>query len=600
MIELPGKERKIHISDFSYASDLGIYEPLGSRAYTQSHFGYSDGVEKENYILDVLKNAHDLSDDSEELMSYVKDWSSYYHLGMGRSNILKALSLSQGARALELGAGCGAITRYLGENLASVDSIEGSPLRARIAHERCRDLQNVRIFMANLLDMTFEPAYDIVTLIGVLEYAPVFFNDSSRDAASSCLELLRLARKALKKDGILILAIENRLGLKYLSGCPEDHSGMIYEGIHGYAIKQGPITLSKKELAELIKKSGFRELSFFHCFPDYKFAETIISETCQEDNLYLHNWIGTPFSTPEHERNYTFHEGLALRTLNNAGLLRELANSFLVVAGKDQDLPRSLARPSWVAKKFSSTRKRVYQCITTLETQPEIGIRKKRLYPWGKKDKAQTGWIHHLVKDVPWLDGDLMLFDAFEALMGEHETPGRISEMLVKYHSALMGMFSTGNSNKEGYPLLKEESLDFIPRNIVKHGNYLRPIDLEWNTSYPVAADYVMYRCIATDIIGSQGPYFRKIMGKTDKFIIDQIRRFFPGYNEKRHAENIETEREFQNSIRVNPAIEGIIKKPDSEGILANILARIPPSLRKKLLYIIRKSRKWQGPKMYR
>lgn len=392
--------KKLRISDFRYASEFGIYEPPGSRVHAQRQFGYSDGVEKENYILSILKNAQDLSDDSEELMAKVRDWPSYYHLGMGRSNILKALSLPKQAKALELGAGCGAITRYLGENLTSVDGIEGSHLRARIAHERCRDLRNVRIFWGDLTDLLFEPAYDIVTIIGVLEYAPVFFPDSSRDGPSSCLGLLNLAKSALKENGLLIVGIENKVGLKYLSGCPEDHTGVIYDGIHGYPLRVGPITLSKKELSNLIKRSGLDKISFFYCFPDYKFAETIISDTSDEDNLYLHNWIGVPFSTPGHQRRYTFHEGLALRTLHNAGLLRELANSFVMVAG--QEIHASIMRPTWVVKKFTSTRKRAFQCITTLETQPVIRIQKNRLYP-EEKDPCHTNGLCHSVREQPWI-----------------------------------------------------------------------------------------------------------------------------------------------------------------------------------------------------
>ena len=163
-----------------------------------------------SYILRTIKNAKDINDDSDELMRGAKDWPSYYHMGIGRSNILKSLDISHDANVLEFGSGCGAITRYLGENFKSVDGVEGSLLRAQIARERCRDLKNVRMFCTNFKYTKFDPTYDIVTLIGVLEYAPIYFADQ-HNAKEACLSLLKLSKTALKSDGVLIIVIEKGL-----------------------------------------------------------------------------------------------------------------------------------------------------------------------------------------------------------------------------------------------------------------------------------------------------------------------------------------------------------------------------------------------------
>ena len=96
---------------------------------------YTDGKAAEKDMLAVLKNTEDVSLDSEELMQKVKDLPSYHHLGVGRSAILRCLDLPAESRVLELGAGCGAITRYLGETFACVEAIEESPIRAEVARE---------------------------------------------------------------------------------------------------------------------------------------------------------------------------------------------------------------------------------------------------------------------------------------------------------------------------------------------------------------------------------------------------------------------------------------------------------------------------------
>ncbi|TFG76391.1 MAG: hypothetical protein E4H26_04605, partial [Flavobacteriales bacterium] len=76
---------------------------------------YSDGEKNEQYIYDSLKNAKDTSIVSMELFNRIRDWSSEYHFTTYRANILRTLNIKKEHKILEIGAGCGAITRYLGE-----------------------------------------------------------------------------------------------------------------------------------------------------------------------------------------------------------------------------------------------------------------------------------------------------------------------------------------------------------------------------------------------------------------------------------------------------------------------------------------------------
>ena len=112
-----------------------------------------------------------MSSDSDELIAKANDWPTRYHLEPARANVLKALELPAGARVLEIGAGCGAVTRYLGETCALVDALEPVPARATVARERTRDLPNVEVFVGELDDLPDVESYDIVVVVGVLEYA---------------------------------------------------------------------------------------------------------------------------------------------------------------------------------------------------------------------------------------------------------------------------------------------------------------------------------------------------------------------------------------------------------------------------------------------
>ena len=92
------------------------------------------------------------------------------------------------------------------------------------------------------------------------------------------LDFLRIISKHLKPDGKIILAIENRLGLKYFAGAPEDHTDLHFFGINGYPGNQSVRTFSKNELGELLENSGFPFLRFYYPYPDYKFPTEIFTD----------------------------------------------------------------------------------------------------------------------------------------------------------------------------------------------------------------------------------------------------------------------------------------------------------------------------------
>jgi SAM-dependent methyltransferase len=144
------------------------------RRSTISEFVYSDGAEGEARLLGVVSQAKDRGTFSPELAGAISDWPSEYHLSRARHCVVRPPGIRVGDKVLELGCGCGAVTRYLGEIGANVVAVEGSLAGDRVAAERSRDLANVRVFVDDLLCFDTQEAFDWVFLIGVLEYAAVF------------------------------------------------------------------------------------------------------------------------------------------------------------------------------------------------------------------------------------------------------------------------------------------------------------------------------------------------------------------------------------------------------------------------------------------
>ena len=138
---------------------------------------------------------------------------------------------------------------------------------------------------ADFLQLEFPPVFDVVTCGGVFEWAGAFTGEPDPQAAQA--GFLRRARLALKDGGRCIIGIENRLGLKYLLGVRDDHTGVAGISVLDYPLakarwqaKNGDdlraITYTLAEYKTLLRDAGFRQSEFFAAFPDYKLPQQIV------------------------------------------------------------------------------------------------------------------------------------------------------------------------------------------------------------------------------------------------------------------------------------------------------------------------------------
>ena len=501
-----------------------------------------------------------MSLESEELMRQIKDIPSYYHLGVGRSAILRSLDLPAASRVLELGPGCGAITRALGETFARVEAIEESPIRAEVARERCRDLDNVSVLCKDVRNESFAPDYDIVVIIGVLEHAPVYIypEEAPRDA---CLRLLKLAAGALDSGGYLVLAIENRIGLDYWAGAPENHTGRPYDGIHGYPNAGSQITFTRKELQEVLADAGFSQTAFYYCFPDYSFTRTVFSSTGNEREYYLHNWVDFPLDAPSNPRKPTFSKALAAKALCESGMLREFANAFLVVAGS-----QSVPKANWIARKFNLRREELFRNVTTLYVDPEPFVRKTPL-PSQAKDSCdgRNSQVGQRMGDAEWQKGDLLTFEIERASLGRNFSD-YVGNLIGRYDRELKERFATGEKDGEGYPLLKPETLDVIFTNIIEddEGKW-HFIDEEIYTNSEIAVDFMLYKCIRFCL-------YRH--GIRDSQALELIRSLYPSYSRNRHKANRAMADDFQEEMFLNHINPKLLRRSLLRRIARNDVVR--------------------------
>lgn len=284
--------------------------------------GYSDGPIEDEMLAMVSAGPV-----TPEILARDNRWPLLCHFAPERRNLLEWFPFNPAGRLMEVGAGCGALTGLFCDKLSEVQAVELSLKRSRILEKRYADRANLRICVGNLLDLRPAGRFDYITLIGVLEYAAAFIPDSRPHLA-----LLRRLADQLQPGGVLLLAIENKFGLKYFAGAPEDHTGRLFDGIEGYPHGGPARTFARGELDELLAQAGFGRRDFYYPHPDYKLPREIFSDAW----LPQPHQVLTDAPNYDHERLRMLSETRAWENIIRAGYFKLFANSFLVAASRPE------------------------------------------------------------------------------------------------------------------------------------------------------------------------------------------------------------------------------------------------------------------------
>lgn len=281
---------------------------------------YSDG-DIEDELLNIVQN----NDDYMGILKNDNRWPILYHLSPIRENLLEWYDYDKNGSVLEIGAGCGAVTGVFCRKTSRVVGIELSKRRSMINATRNAKYGNLEIIVGNFEDIQIKEKFDYVSLIGVLEYSPLYIN-----CESPFEDMVKRAKGFLKDDGKLIIAIENKMGLKYLAGATEDHTGVPFDGVNNYENIDYVKTLSKPEIIDLLRNAGYKKIEFYYPMPDYKMPNVIYSDNRLPNVGELRNSI----NVFDRERYQTFNEEIVFDQLIKDGLFDYFANSFLIFASK--------------------------------------------------------------------------------------------------------------------------------------------------------------------------------------------------------------------------------------------------------------------------
>lgn len=284
---------------------------------------YCDGAIED----ELLEIARDYSTvEFQRIIEEKKSWPVLYHLSALRENIVEWLPIDKKMKVLEIGAGCGAITGALAAKAGEVTCIDLSKKRSMINAYRHVDCDNVMIHVGNFQDV--EPDlpcdYDYICLIGVFEYAQAYIQSETPYE-----DFLNIIKKHVKPQGHIVIAIENKFGLKYWAGCKEDHLGTYFSGLEDYPDGGVVRTFTKDGLLAIARKCGCEETSMYYPYPDYKFPTSIYSDAY----LPKVGELSSNLRNFDRERLQLFDEKKVFDSIIREKQFPLFSNSYMLVLG---------------------------------------------------------------------------------------------------------------------------------------------------------------------------------------------------------------------------------------------------------------------------
>ncbi|MFP3153762.1 class I SAM-dependent methyltransferase [Lachnospiraceae bacterium ZAX-1] len=289
---------------------------------------YSDGDTEEdvlNYITDYQPEEY------EEIFTFDQRWGVYYYLTSIRENLLNWYTFKEHANVLEVGAGMGALTHLLCDKCEHVTAVEMSKRRATAIQRRCRTYDNLEIFVGDLTAMEFEQKFDYITVVGVLEYQTVFGTGDHPQR-----DFLKQLKGLLAPGGKILIAIENKMGLKYWAGEGDDHSGQPFDSINNFRYGGKAKTLDRQELIDLLGSAGIPYYKFYYPMGDYKLPTKIFTDGYVDERCYLMT------ESPLYSKFLYSHASMVIReeevrgAIVRNGVFSFFANSFLVEAAAEE------------------------------------------------------------------------------------------------------------------------------------------------------------------------------------------------------------------------------------------------------------------------
>ncbi len=275
-----------------------------------------------NKFLDFIKQNNDI----ELALANERDSELLYQFSSVRKNIIEWYDFPANANVLEVGAGCGTVTEFLATRVKKVTALEVSEEYYNVNIYRNSEKENVQIICGDLSNIPENEKYDYIIVLGAFEKCSSYMNGLKNNTDKECElpdMLIKHLKKSLNEDGLLMLALNNKYGLKYFAGVPDDITGALFTSIEHQSV-DGNKLYSRDSIEKLLKNS-FNEIEFYYPMPDYMLAMEIYSDEYQPSSV---NELAPSYMQ---NRMLLFNEKKAFDNICRDGEFSRFANSFFIL-----------------------------------------------------------------------------------------------------------------------------------------------------------------------------------------------------------------------------------------------------------------------------
>ena len=365
---------------------------------------------------------------------------------------------------------------------------------------------NSEVTIINSLDeIPTTEKYDYVTLIGTLE----IYKDVVEEKAYKRLEkMLNIAKKACKEEGKILLAVDNKYGMKFWTTMYAQKNILCNQ----------TFAISKTMINELLQKLNLTNYKYYYMLPDYKMTNVIFTDN------YLPNIESISRNFTYGEEDFaTFNQTEAYGEIlkEDTELFKLYANSYFIEISKQELVDNNIKfvsytniRQSEFSIQTTIFEDRVEKTYLNKESKQHIENIKKNIDIMNEKD-IKTLDSYEKEKIISKFVSNAKTYDKILLEYLEKGDNDTFFEKIRDYKKFLIKKLEKVNYNEiknnnifTKYEIKLEENIankfnfvknglwDMIFQNIFYIENEMCFYDQEWYDEN-VPSEYIIYRTIA-------------------------------------------------------------------------------------------------------
>lgn len=519
---------------------------------------YEEATELEQRLLEICENSKGI--EYNQIIKQYNEPEITMALSPVRCNCIEWLKISKKDKVLILGSGYGEVVELLATRADSVVCVDTSLAKSQINMIRNANRENIAIYVSSIEKLEREVQigkFDYIFMMGTLSMARYFYDNP----LNPYVDILEFAKRHLEKNGSIVLAEDNKYGIKYFEGTKPEN-GEYFETFTGNM--KNIHMFSKSELKELMESLNMG-YEFYYPYPDYKFAMSIFSDAAWPEQGQL----GDYDNTWERGKLDLFNQGNALENLSKDGMFDKLSNSFLVILNEKNAIKRNL--PVYV--KYSNERNKSLNISTEIYREGQKKVVKKASTKFSQRHvNSLITYFEVMEKRYEGVSNlefqkCKVVNDGIEAIYVEGQScmellkkwahEGDTNQIVKTFQTlyeylkvdsesyfikskAFQEVFGNVEISKELKCAATYNNVDLIlPNIIVDEKGKWNVIDYEWVFNFPIPTKYILFRSIF---------YFFKFLGDETNELQNQLYAIFD-INEELYKKFIEMEKNFQEYI---------------------------------------------------